>query len=215
VKALILTLLLALPAQADDYIISKSILSDDALLRLVTCGAPPAGDCAVSPVRWRQTDLTIRFGPVPEGYGPKRTKRIDRALDQAIATINAAGSAIRLTRVTGRADITLRPTMFKSGQKISGEDGIASGQRMAQGLFTIQPDIFGRIHSGTILIARDVTLPDIRSIVLEEIMQSLGFRFDIRGKVYQDISIFAQWGNSVKAIKGQDAAILRLYYPRN
>jgi hypothetical protein len=184
VKALILPLMLATTAHADDYILAKTVLSDQAALRLVTCGAPADGDCTVSPVRWRKTDLTIAFGPVPEGYGPKRAKRIDRALDQAIATINAAGSAIRLTRVTGRADISLRPTLFKSGQKIRGEAGVANGLRMSEGLFSIQPDFRGRIRSGTILIARDAAMPDIRSVVLEEVMQSLGFRFDISGQTY-------------------------------
>jgi Protein of unknown function (DUF2927) len=213
VKGVLLALLLALPAHADDAIRAKAVLSDQALLRLVTCGAAPSGDCTVSPVRWRRTDLTIRFGPVPEGYPLKQAKRIDKALNQAIATINAAGSAIRLTRVTGTADIDLRPTRFRMREDISGEPGIANGLRMAEGLFSIQPDFRGRIRSGTILIARDIKPPHIRSIVLEEVMQSLGFRFDISGKAYQDTSIFAQWGNRVKTISGQDAAILRLYYP--
>ena len=212
-KAILLTLLLATAAQADDAIRAKTILSDQALLRLVTCGAPPGGDCTVNPVRWRKTDLTISFGPVPKGYPAKRATKIDKALDQAIATLNAAGSTIHLTRVTGRADINLRPTLFKSGDKIRGEHNIANGLRMAEGLYSIQPDFRGRIRSATVLLARDIKWPNIRSIVLEEVTQSLGFRFDISGKAYQDISIFAQWGNSVKAIKGQDAAILRLYYP--
>ncbi|MGL4649853.1 MAG: hypothetical protein ACRC1H_10630, partial [Caldilineaceae bacterium] len=115
-RALLLTLLLASSAHADDFILVKNKMSDQTMLRLVTCGAPPGGDCTVSPVRWRRTNLTISFGPVPRGYYDKRAARIERSLDQAIATINAAGSAIRLTRVDGPADINLRPTLFKSGQ---------------------------------------------------------------------------------------------------
>jgi Protein of unknown function (DUF2927) len=212
VKALLLSLLLALPASAQDAI-PAGPLSDAALLRLLTCGAAPKGDCTVKPVRWRNPDLTISFGPIPRGYYDKRAARIERALDQAIATLNAAGSGVRLTRVSGRADIELRPTLFRMGEKIRTEDGVANGLRMSEGLFSIQPDASGRIRSATILIARDAKMPNIRSIVLEEITQSLGFRFDVRGGTYQDISIFAQWGNSVNEINGQDAAVLRLYYP--
>ncbi len=212
-KALILSLLLALPAHAQDAIPSGGLLSDKDLLRLLTCGAKPDGDCTVRPVRWRNPDLTISFGPIPRGYYDKRAARIEHSLDLAIATINAAGSAVHLTRVTGRADIELRPTLFRMGDKIHGENGVTSGQHMSEGLFSIQPDLGGRIHSATILIARDAAMPNIRSIVLEEMTQSLGFRFDVRGGAYQDISIFAQWGNRIKDIEGQDAAILRLYYP--
>jgi hypothetical protein len=213
VKPAFLILLLATSAHAQDAIPAKTTLSDDALLRLVTCGAPPGKGCTVTPVRWHRTDLTIAFGPIPDGYPPKRALRIDRALDRAIATINAAGSAIHLTRVKGPANITLRPTLFKSGQNIHGEEGVTNGQRMGEGMFSIQPDFRGRIRSATVLLARDIKWPHVPSIVLEEITQSLGLRFDISGKAYQDISIFAQWGNSIKAIEGQDAAILRLYYP--
>lgn len=212
-KAILLALLIAMPAGAQDAIPAKRILSDDALLRMVTCGAVPGGQCTARAVRWHKTDLTISFGPIPDGYPPKRALRIDRALDLAIATINAAGSAIHLTRVTGRADISLRPTLFRSGDKIRGEDGVTNGQRMGEGMFSIQPDLRYRIRSATVLLARDIKWPHVRSIVLEELMQSLGLRFDISGKSYQDISIFAQWGNRVIAIEGQDAAILRLYYP--
>lgn len=213
-RALLCALLLATSAHADDFILVKNVMSDQTMLRLVTCGAAPGGDCTVTPVRWRKTDLTIAFGPIPRGYLDKRAARIDAALDHAIATINAAGSAIHLTRVNGPADINLRPTLFRAGDKIRGEDGIANGLRMGVGIFSIQPDFRGRIRSGTILIARDAAMPDIRSVVLEEVMQSLGFRFDIRGRSYIDTSIFAQWSNATKTIDGQDAAILRLYYPK-
>jgi Protein of unknown function (DUF2927) len=212
-KALLFGLLMATTAHADDFFLAKTLLSDAAMLRLVTCGAPPGDDCTVSPVRWRNGDLTIAFGPVPSGYHDKRAQRIEASLDHAIATINAAGSAIHLTRVTGRADITVRPTLFRSGETVRGEAGIADGRRATEGMFSIQPDIFGHIRQATILISRKAKMPEIRSVVLEEVMQTLGFRFDIRGKSYQDISIFAQWSNSTIAITGQDAAILRLYYP--
>jgi Protein of unknown function (DUF2927) len=84
---------------------------------------------------------------------------------------------------------------------------------MASGLFSIQPDFRGRIVRGTILIAQDIKPQAIRSVVLEEVTQSLGLRFDISDPAYEGVSIFAKKGNSVKTLKGQDAAILRLYYP--
>jgi hypothetical protein len=49
--------------------------------------------------------------------------------------------------------------------------------------------------------------------VLEEISQSLGFLFDIENPDYENVSIYAQDSNTVLAISGQDAAVMRLYYP--
>jgi hypothetical protein len=69
------------------------------------------------------------------------------------------------------------------------------------------------ITQGTILIAQDIPPAAIDSIVLEELTQSLGFVFDIENPDYENVSIFAQDSNSVLTLAGQDAAILRLYYP--
>jgi hypothetical protein len=213
VRALILSLLLATTALADDSITAKGTMSDRAMLRLVTCGAPVGGECKVAPVRWHHTDITISFGPTPQGYPNKRAKLINRALTAAIAQINATGSAIHLTRVTSNADIRLRATLFDEGDAIRGEKGVQNGLRMASGLFSIQPDFRGRIVNGTILIAQNIKPQAIKSVVLEEVIQSLGLRFDISDPAYEGVSIFAKKGNSVKMLRGQDAAILRLYYP--
>jgi hypothetical protein len=213
VKALLLTLLLAFPAFADDSITADGRMTDRAMLRLVTCGAPVGGDCKVAPVRWHKTDITISFGPTPQGYPNKRAKAINRALTAAIDQINATGSAIHLTRVTSNADIRLRATLFDEGDTLRGEKGVQNGLRMASGLFVIQPDFRGHIVRGTILIAQDIKPQAIKSVVLEEVTQSLGLRFDISDPAYEGVSIFAKKGNSVKTLKGQDAAILRLYYP--
>ena len=43
---------LALTAVAQDWIASQGDLSDDDFYWLVSCGAPPGGDCADSAIRW-------------------------------------------------------------------------------------------------------------------------------------------------------------------
>lgn len=211
-----LACLLAGPALASDGIATVGPLTDDAFLRLLTCGAAPAGPCQMDPVRWRDPgDLTIGFGPVPKDYPATKARLINAALDRAIAQINAVRSAIRLRRAdhTTAPAIALRPTLFAEFDAVFGEPGVEDGAQIGAGYVYVYWDEDMALTQGTILISRDIWPHEIDSIVLEEITQSLGFLFDIENPDYEYISIFAQGSNSVVALTGQDAAVLRLYYP--
>jgi hypothetical protein len=216
-KYLLLTALLATPAFASDGVATDGPLTDTEFLRLLTCGAVPDGPCQRDAVKWpRPAELTIAFGPVPQGYDPAKAKTINSAIDAAIASLNAAGSAVALRRVgpNDTPDINLRPTLFSENEAISGEPGVADGEVIGAGYVYTYWDSDFAITQSTILIARDIGAWEIDSIVLEEIAQSLGFLFDIENPDYEGVSIFAQDSNSVLAITGQDAAVMRLYYPK-
>ena len=62
------------------------------------------------------------------------------------------------------------------------------------------------------MLAADIDEADIRSVVLEEIMQALGFGLDIENPAYNDVSIFSQDSNTVTTVEGQDATPLRMLY---
>jgi hypothetical protein len=215
-KALLVSILLTTPAFASDGVATTGPLTDTDFLRLVSCGAVPDGPCDDDAVRWQDPGaLRLAFGPVPDGYSTAKAALIDKAIDAAISSINAAGSAVRLTRVdTGDgAHIALRPTMFAENDVISGEPGVADGERIGVGYVYAYNDRAGYLTEATILIARDIAANEINSIVLEEITQALGFLYDIENPDYENVSIFAQDSNTVLTIAGQDAAVLRLYYP--
>jgi hypothetical protein len=215
-KALLLSALLSTPAFASDGIPTTGPLTDTDFLRLLTCGATPDAPCQRDAVKWANpASLTIAFGPVPRGYDRRKANQISAAVDAAIASINAAGSAVALTRVgtAGNPDITLRPTLFYENEAIFGEPGLPDGEVIGAGYVYLYWDDNRQITQGTVLIARDIDTADIDSIVLEEIAQSLGFLYDIENPDYENVSIFAQDSNTVLQIAGQDAAVMRLYYP--
>jgi hypothetical protein len=210
-------MLLASPAFASDGIATTGPLTDDDFLRLVTCGAVPGGPCMDAAGRWPDPrNLTVGFGPVPDGYSADKAALVSTALDQAIRAVNATGSAVTLRRIdTGQdPDIALRPTLFNENDAVSGEPGIDDGTVIGAGFVYIYRDDAHAITEGTIVIAQDIPEADITSIVLEELTQSLGFVFDIENPTYENASVFAQDSNTVVTLAGQDAAILRLYYPR-
>ncbi|MFM2391250.1 MAG: hypothetical protein RLZZ437_2805 [Pseudomonadota bacterium] len=216
VRHLAVLTLLATPALASDGIRTLGPLQDAAFLRLLTCGAPPEGSCAMAPVRWaRPEELTIGFGPVPEGFPDTVADQIETAIDSALAAINGLGTAVQLRRATpqDRPHITLRPTLFAENDLVRDEAGIPDGARIGAGFVYVNWDESRHLTQATILIARDAKIPEIPSIVLEELVQSLGFLYDIENPDYAYVSIFAQDSNSVVTLTGQDATVLRLYYP--
>ncbi len=215
-KAWLLSLLLGTPVLASDGVTSNGILTDQDFLHLTTCGAIPGGACQMDPVRWPDpANLTIGFGPVPKGYPVRNAYAINAALDHAVSTVNAVGSGVRLRRIahTDSPDIALRPTMFFENDAVYGEPGVSEGEIIGAGYVYVWWNAADTLTSGTILIAQDVLPDDIASIVLEEVTQSLGFLYDIENPAYEGVSIFAQDSNAVLSLTGQDATILRLYYP--
>jgi hypothetical protein len=217
---LLLLIALASPAGAADYVSANGKLADADFYRLVACGAPPGGLCRQIFTRWSAADrrnLTVSVTRADPDYPRDKQKQILRDLDRAIAQINGAGADIHLTRTdNSRADIRVYLVAAPLDSTIRGTGNPAlDGGYIEAALTSItwQTDN-GRMESAAIAFSHGILPGDIRSIVLEELTQSLGLIFDIRDPYYNTRSIFSEDGNSVTRLTGQDQMVLRTHYPK-
>ena len=206
---------LPLSAASSDGVISEGKLSNTDLYNLTACGAVPGGTCQGPLVRWGQPVVMVAMPPADAGMDPALAAQIDTALDQAIATLNHARAGIRLQRGGARKapDIMVYRIGLKEGERTRGIPGMTDGLEIGVGYMQINWDDGLLITDGTIVIAADIAPEDVRSVMLEELTQSLGFLYDIENPYYEGVSIFSQDSNETISITGQDRAILRLHYP--
>lgn len=211
----VLALVLAWPVHAGDGVPSRGILSDQDFYRLAACGAAPGGRCQHRFVRWTKQQVTIGLAPDSAGFPTQAARQVDKAVDQAIATLNKAGAGIQLRRDDRlrKPDILIRRSALKEGERTRAIPRFPDGQEIGVGLMRAYWRGDGSLSQAGILIARDIHPPHIRSVVLEEIMQCLGFLHDIENPAYEGRSILAQDSNTTVTIAGQDRAILLLHYP--
>lgn len=208
-------LLLAPPAPAEDYVRAGGALSDADFYRLVTCGRPPGGACRTPPKRWPAElarDLTVSLLPDVEPVLPGRRAQVDAALDAAIAQINGAGAAVTLRRLADNSPALIRMSIRSPATMALISEG-RGAEDVPGGMVLLLPPLADRITGATILISSDLLLTETKSVVLEELTQSLGLVYDIDSPAYDRRSIFSQRRNSVTVIAGQDATALRLHYP--
>ena len=212
-----LCLCLPLPAVASDGVVSIGKLSNDAFYRLIACGAVPEGECQGPFVHWDQPIVTVALPPADRAMDPAIADQIDTALDQAIAALNAARFGITLQRGISRQppDIIVHRIGLKEGDRTKGIAGMTDGLEIGVGYMQINWDDALRITDGAIVIAADIAPEDVRSVMLEELAQSLGFLYDIENPYYEGVSIFSQDSNETISITGQDRAILRMHYLAN
>ncbi len=217
----LLIFMMALPAPpgalAQEYVVVPDVLSDDAFYRLVACAASPGGACNKPFIYWpedRRLQLSVGIASTAETFPTYKLDLVDAAIDAAIAEINGAGGDLFLTRVyQGEIDIPVHLIDTPQGGIISGT-GIAEldGSDIAIGRVAIRSR-GEAIVAATIAISQDIRRREIASVILEELVQSLGLVTDIASPAYQ-FSIFAENGNSMTRLRGQDAAALRRHYPR-
>lgn len=207
--------LLALPAAANDGVPAAGKLSDIDFYDLATCGAAKGKDCAGPSVRWPKSKVTVAIFPDPGGMGPATSARVSQALDTAITAINAVGAGITLLRDDTNPDpnIVLRRVSLREGDVTKGIPDMPDGVQIGVGSSTVWWRNDRDLTKATILISAYIQRRDVASVVLEELFQSLGFRYDVEGSYYETRSILAQNSNATLDIKGQDAAILLLHYP--
>ena len=215
----LLSLLLGTGAAAQDFLVTSGPLSDRDFYRLVACGALPGKGCSDRIVRWpadEAMDIGIGLAAIPQGYPAALAQEIDAAINRAIATINEAGAAVRLRRVTksSEADIRIHLTNASRGRPITGTghpdmDGVPIGAA----LVNIRWNLAGEITQGTVAVANDLPLHEAFPVLLEEITQALGLMTDIRNPHYEDLSVFSEDSNSVTKLAPQDVIALRLHYP--
>ncbi|PFG63150.1 Protein of unknown function (DUF2927) [Thioclava sp. ES.031] len=222
-----LALSVALPAQARDTAADRNIansgkMSDRDFYRAMACAARPGGACTLPYRRWAASkcrDLTVGLAFRSKHFPAKRAHAIEEAARAAIDQINKTGAALHLSYAGARpADINLYLTDTPVGGTVRGTPSHRlNGRRLGRG--TVAKVTFywqtntGRITDADIAFSRDIQMRDIRSVVLEEIVQSLGFSTDLEDPYYTQNSIFSENGNSVTRLIGQDAMTLRSHYP--
>lgn len=201
-------------AEEFDGVATQTLLSDEAFFALATCGAPPGGACSSPTVRWRKPVLTLSVLPGKVRSSAAFSRRLNAALDHAIAQINGAGAAIRIRRVPGkRADIRVTPSAVAEGTELTDVPHLHGAGIMGVGYMTLWWNTTHVITEASILISVDITDADLQSVMLEELFQALGPRFDVEGAVYEGVSILSQTSNATTEISGQDARLLRWLYP--
>lgn len=216
--ALVLTLALASPSVAQEFIETSGPLSDTAFYRLVACAAPPEENCQKPFVRWpdhKAQRLTVSLRGIDPGFADYKLAGVLVGLDRAIAEINAAGAALHLTRAPdgAQSDIQIFLTGSDGGSRISGT-GIPGmdGATIDAGLVVVWQNE-GDILGAAIALARDINRRSIAPVLLEELTQSLGLTTDIRNASYRRSTVFSEDGNSVARLGAQDKSVLRLHYP--
>ncbi len=204
-------------AQAQDHIAVNGPVSDEAFYRLVACAARPGHDCALPLMRWpasRRSSLRVGIMAVADTFPTYKLDMIDAAIDAAIDEINRIGADIRLDRVyQGDMDIPIYLLDTPQGGMIA-HTGVADldGTHLPIGRVAIRARS-GVIEATAIALSQDIRRREIFSVVLEEIVQSLGLPIDIASSTYSR-SIFSETSNSTVWLRGQDAEALRRHYPR-
>lgn len=211
-----LTVLPAL-ATAQEFITVPRRLSDEAFYRLVSCAAPPGGQCAKPEIRWSETRrvaLTVGIARVDAGFPTYKLDLVDDAIDRAIAQINGSGAYLVLERIyEGSPNISLYLLDTPEGGVMAGTGNAElDGADLSIGRVAIR-SVGGEIQEAAIAISRDIQRREVASVVLEELVQALGLPTDIQSPAYPD-SIFNENSNAVVWLRGQDAEALRRHYPR-
>lgn len=218
-RAILLFSFLLSPAMAtaQEYITIPARVSDEAFYRLVACAAPPGGVCAKPEIRWSETrrlTLSVGITQIDDGFPSYKMHLVDAALDAAIDEINSSGAYLLLERIfEGTPDIAVYLVDTPQGGTITGTGNAEmDGERLAVGRVAIR-SLGGEIQEAAIALSRDIRRREVASVVLEELVQAMGLPTDVQSPAYSD-SIFAEDGNSVVWLRGQDAEALRRHYPR-
>lgn len=202
---------------AQEFVPVDGALRDADFYRLVSCAAPPGGECRKPVVRWPRfaaSDLTIGITRVDAGVPERQIVAYETAIDDAIAEINAANAAIRLRKARRRPDISVLLLDMEQG-------GIIEGSGVP-GLDGVQIDAAwvhlwwngnNAIQRGAIVFAAGLQDLTLRSTVLEEIYQSTGLLTDIESAWYTDRSIVSQHGTVRTTLGTQDIMALKRHYP--
>lgn len=207
--------LLAVPLFASDGVATEGKLSDRDFYRLATCGATPGGDCDGPVVQWAKSRLTLAVAPPHRRYPPDLARKVSAALDRAIAQINTAGAAIRITRDDSLKDpdIIVSLPALSEGETTRGIPRMPNGHAIGVGFMWLWWNERAQITEASMLISEDISEADLPSVVLEELFQCLGFLYDIENRYYEGRSILSQDSNDTTTITGQDRMILRKHYP--
>ena len=211
-------------AFARDHTFSNGMLSDDQFYAAISCKAKLDGRCREKPTRWPaylSNQLTVGLAQVQKGTTDAQEDVVRAALKDSVAMINASGANVKLRYITrfvpSRAWIKFHiiqphgPRHEIKDMPMKGFDGLRA-QNARTKLYVTKNYQIGRVG---VTISNTITDPtQLRALVLEELVQSLGLMWDIENPFYNNISIFSQSGpDNLLTIAGQDKAALQRHYP--
>lgn len=210
---------LAGPVLADSQLVLNRALSDAEFYKAVACGAPPGQGCRVDMVRWPRAvarDLAVRVAATEPRFARAHGAAGVNALQAAMDEINGAGAGIVLRRVGAGEAAPIEVWFSDLGEGdpivLPGEI-LPSGDRMEGARVYIWWNDDRQIESAVIILSHDLLAGEIRSVMLEELTQSLGFLTDLEGAAYAETSIFSETSNAITRLRGQDRMVIRRHYP--
>lgn len=217
---LVLALVLACtPAAAQEFITTKTPLSDTDFYRLIACAAPPGGDCQKDLVRWSPADaqdVSIGVVQIEDGYPSEVVDLAEQALKTAISDLNQTHVNLHVTLSEGtlKPDIGIHFLTIINGDKIR-NTGLAPLDGAV--IEAAKTQLWWRhdftLITGAIVFGQDIDPKDLPSIMLEEVTQSMGLLTDVGGPYYESRSIFSESSNQLTTLGLQDVMVLRLHYP--
>lgn len=210
---------LAATALADDTVVAApGRLTDDDFYRLVSCGAPPGGDCAHDPLRWQaERPIRVALRRIDPGFVGRQRPRAQAALTRALRELNAAGAAFHLARVgpADRAEIAVYFLDLDRGDTIAGTgiewvDG-ATIDEIAT-LIAVDPGRT-RILGATIVVATALETADFEAAMLTALTRAMGLTTQVDAPAYQGVSALAYGSRATTRLGPQDLVALRRHYP--
>ena len=216
---LVLGLMLAHGALAQDSVPAAGPLANADFYNLVACGASPGQTCALPLVRWsaaRAEDVTVSLYQTDPGYPKVRRRAIQKALFAAIDQINACHAGLRLHFAPEGevADVTVHFLDIETGDQIRGT-GLdpLDGSTIQAALTQMWWNGNLELTRAAIVFPRNIEWDGLPSIALEELTQAMGLRTDIDNPWYETRSVFSETSNSVTQLGEQDIMALRRHYP--
>lgn len=218
------------PARAESIVPLKTKQSDKDFYRAVACGARPGQRCKTTLARWpsvKQKNLSVGIVFVDPSFERAQKNNIRKNLRAAIREINQVKSAVRL-KLTNYTYPDIRvylvpiapfsQTGVVKGTQDKTVDGAKFGKRHVARVDVFwnkdsKNKQFSDISRANIIFTDRMSRGETKSVVLEELVQSLGLLSDVEGSYYQLRSIFAENANFVTQLDGQDVSVLHLHYP--
>ncbi|SMX25873.1 hypothetical protein [Boseongicola aestuarii] len=208
-------------AEAVEFVKSKGKLSDRDFYRLVACAAVPGGKCQKPFMKWDARDrsrLTIGFTEIDPNFSERKKEHAWKALQNAVGQVNRVGADIELVWISGgRPDISVKLTAGSIDDAGRNQRTVAD-YALFKGAGAVAEVRLARgssvIASASITITARIKDKYLKSVMLEEVVQSLGLMTDIHNPYYHKRSIFSEVGSDIIQLRGQDAKALLSHYPR-
>jgi hypothetical protein len=214
----ILFITTSITAQTLDHSKSDGKLTAHAFYYSVFCKAQNKADCQSTIPRWtnqKRQNLSVSIRQTQAGFPTESHHLVQKSIDKAIRELNAINADFNLTKSrTSKADIEIMLLGTPRGEKPSNA-GILFKSRKIDRANMVLLTLGNVIHAARIVISQDIEPDYIDRVILEEITQALGPRWDILNPYYHKRSIFSQTTDpNVKRLGYQDKQALRMHYPK-